>query len=324
MRLVRPQPIYAIRYCRLGWCHVPGVSFRRGGETGEFVAHVRYATDGRRGEDRERAHPCGALRVAVFGDSFVEALEVDEPTTFVRQLEDRLRAALPGRRVDVLNFGVSAYDTAQEWWYFRTEGARYQPDVVILVWTGESGSPFARLVDGRPVFVEPAFTAWQHWRRDATTFVKRTLHTATFLAAALGLNRSVAEFHQQVAHADTGGDGTTVPIGARPTVPFTPGWELQMALFETFFRETEQAGAALVVAALTRHQHAYLIEALRLRPIPGLRVIGLQRGSDEDEARHRFARDAHYNARGHARAASVLFETLHRERLTSRGAARGC
>ena len=42
LRLNAPQAVYAIRYCYLGWCHVPGVSFVHGGETGEFVTNVEY------------------------------------------------------------------------------------------------------------------------------------------------------------------------------------------------------------------------------------------------------------------------------------------
>lgn len=122
----------------------------------------------------------------VFGDSFAEGLEVEVEDLHVKRIERMLVERFPDRRVEAINFGVSAYDTAQEWWYFKTEGVRYQPDLFVVIWTGESGSPFATLREGRPVFLEPRYTRVQVWGRNVRTFLKLHFHTATFLFDRLG------------------------------------------------------------------------------------------------------------------------------------------
>lgn len=311
LRLYAPQATYAIRYCSLGWCHVPGVSFIHGGETGEFVTRVRYNSQGLRDHEYSVEKPPGVRRVLVFGDSFAEGLEVELEDLFAKRLERRLGRCFPGRTIQVINFGVSAYDTAQEWWYFKTEGVRYQPDLVILLWTGESGSPFARLSDGRPVFVEPRYRTSQVWRRNVKTFLKRQFHTASFLSSRLGSGRTLGQFLQEVHR-----DGEPVPMrsytvaGGRPSLPFPAEWQTQMAIFEDFLQVTRAHGATLVVAAAAAPDHRYLSDSLRLHPLPGLITVDLQQVSNEEEGRYHFPKDGHWNISGHEKVAGILFDLI--------------
>ncbi|MBM4134057.1 MAG: hypothetical protein FJ245_09845 [Nitrospira sp.] len=83
-----------------------------------------------------------------------------------------------------------------------------------------------------------------------------------------------------------------------------------MAIFETFSGEVEAAGATLIVAARTSSEYRYLVNSLRLRPIPGLVTVDLQRVSDEEEAVFHFPQDGHWNERGHDKAAKTLFELI--------------
>ena len=172
LRLTAPQAVYAIKYCYLGWCHVSGVSFVHGGETGEFVTNVEYNLQGLRDYESGIDKPVGSRRVLIFGDSYAEGLEVEIEDVLAKRLERSFNKCFPDHPVQVINFGVSAYDTAQEWWYFKKEGVRYQPDLVVVIWTGEAGSPFVRISDGRPVFVEPSYNPVQVWSRDVKTFLK--------------------------------------------------------------------------------------------------------------------------------------------------------
>jgi hypothetical protein len=321
LRVFAPQAIHAIRYCYLGWCHVPGVSFVHGGATGEFVTRVRYNSRGLRDREFPFDKPAGVRRVLIFGDSFAEGLEVELEDLHAKRLERMLADRYPASRVEVLNFGVSAYDTAQEWWYFKTEGVKYDPDLVVLLWTGESGSPFTRLEGGRPVFVEPRYTRAEVWTRNVRTFLKLRFHTATLLMDRLGLNRSVRQFLDRGA-PDASADAYAIPHTGLPALPFSPTWETQMAIFEDFAATARQRGATLVVATPASHGFRYLTEALRLRPIPGLVVVDLQRVSDRDEAAYRFPRDGHYNPEGHAKAARILFELIVERDLLSLGRAR--
>ena len=123
---------------------------------------VRINQAGFRGADLPEAPASGVLRIAVVGDSFTEALQVDEKDTFVKRLESELNAdqACALRRnfsgpVEVLNFGVGSYGTGQALLTWRYLAKRYRPDVVILaVYPGndfKDNEPIPR--QDRPVFV---------------------------------------------------------------------------------------------------------------------------------------------------------------------------
>jgi lysophospholipase L1-like esterase len=100
----------------------------------EGRAYIRINRYGFRHGDRGPAKPAETWRVAVLGDSFIEAFQVPEEQTFCAQLERRLQACadLAGRRVEVLNFGVSGYGTAQQLRMLRHYAAQYRPDLVLL------------------------------------------------------------------------------------------------------------------------------------------------------------------------------------------------
>jgi hypothetical protein len=103
--------------------------------TREGRAFIRINSHGLR--DREHAFKKAAdvLRIAVLGDSYAEALQVPWEDAFWHVLEEKLQACgeLHGRQVEVLNFGVSGYGTAQELQMLRHYVWQYEPDVVLLL-----------------------------------------------------------------------------------------------------------------------------------------------------------------------------------------------
>src|SRR5208282_382009 len=107
---------YPYFYCydaERGWGLNPGA---HGRYTREGGADLRINQDGFRGPDYARPKPAGVVRVAVLGDSYVEAMQVAEDQTFTAVIGRTLATspALRGRRVEALNFGVDGYGTAQE------------------------------------------------------------------------------------------------------------------------------------------------------------------------------------------------------------------
>ncbi|GJL54492.1 MAG: hypothetical protein NPIRA02_16240 [Nitrospirales bacterium] len=66
-------------------------------------------------------------RIAVLGDSFAEALQVNLEETFHELLELEFEEA-----VEVLNFGVSGYGTAQELLTYINFVRKFKPDIVVL------------------------------------------------------------------------------------------------------------------------------------------------------------------------------------------------
>ncbi|MET0645462.1 MAG: SGNH/GDSL hydrolase family protein [Pyrinomonadaceae bacterium] len=103
----------------------------------EGAAHVQINSDGLRDREHSKSKPANTFRIAVVGDSYAEAFQVEREKAFWSVLEQRLRAcpALAGREVEVINFGVSGYGTAQELLTLREKVWGYSPDVVLLAVT---------------------------------------------------------------------------------------------------------------------------------------------------------------------------------------------
>ena len=95
-----------------GYALQPGM---RGWYRKEGESYVQVNSDGLRDREHARQKPPNTFRVAVLGDSYAEALQVPVEAAFWRVLEAKLRACpvAGGRDVEVINFGVSGYGTAQ-------------------------------------------------------------------------------------------------------------------------------------------------------------------------------------------------------------------
>lgn len=110
----------------LGWRHVPYAA-RLWTEEGKGL--IKINSDGHRDRERRIEKPPGTFRIAIFGDSMTEAVQVNLDQTFCYLLEEMLRAQ--GQRVEVLNFGVNGYSPIQELVLFKRQGPRYLPDLII-------------------------------------------------------------------------------------------------------------------------------------------------------------------------------------------------
>jgi hypothetical protein len=116
---------YALKPGMQGWYRKEGQSY------------VRINSEGLRDREHARAKPPNTFRIAILGDSYTEALQVPQEAAFWKVLEARLRAcpALSGREIEVINFGVSGYGTAQELITLREKAWDYLPDLVLLAVT---------------------------------------------------------------------------------------------------------------------------------------------------------------------------------------------
>lgn len=124
------QPIVSIPHPVLGNCRRSGVSFIYTEEGRSVVRINRFGF-----RDREHALPKmpGTFRIGILGDSYAEAYQVEQSSTFWALLEGALNdcEVMPGR-VEVLNVGVSGYGTAQEFIMLRKYALAFSPDVAIL------------------------------------------------------------------------------------------------------------------------------------------------------------------------------------------------
>lgn len=112
----------------LGWRKEPGAQVvydRR-----EYHVEYRVNRRGLRGPERAYERTPGAPRVLALGDSFVEAFMADDERTVTSRLEFHLGGR--GCRAEVINGGTVGYSTDQEYLFYRDEGRKYAPDVVVL------------------------------------------------------------------------------------------------------------------------------------------------------------------------------------------------
>jgi hypothetical protein len=100
---------------------------------------VSINAEGLRDRHYEINKPDNTYRIVVLGDSFSEAIQLDADKTFWSEIEHRLPncEALAGKTIEVINFGVGDYGTAQAYMTLKHQALKYQPDLVLLeIFTG--------------------------------------------------------------------------------------------------------------------------------------------------------------------------------------------
>ncbi|NBW61928.1 MAG: hypothetical protein EBR33_01595 [Synechococcaceae bacterium WB4_1_0192] len=311
--------------------------------TREGRGHVRINAEGFRGASTDLAPTAGRLRLAVLGDSFTEALQVDEPLTLIGQLQRQLASArhcplMAGHRagVEVLNFGVGGYGTAQEWLTWRHLARAYRPDLVLLlVYPGNdfqdneprsrSDRPVARLSAGGELVVDNSF-------RQTPAYRWRTSPPGQLLEGLMNHSRLLQLLNEVKNRLVNRPNKPRQVLPGQPP-PATPpasaqAWAVTAALISALDRDVRASGARLVVASASSpdqlwprarqrpadpfEQERRLQQLLAARGIPYLALAPLlQRQADRQGLTlHGFAGQApgegHWNANGHRLAASAI------------------
>ena len=132
--------------------------------------------------DRERTitKPDGSYRIAVLGDSMTEGIQVNLPETFPAVLEQHLNgnACFGKHPVEVLNFAVQGYGTAQQYLTLDRQVWRYSPDLVVLAFfpgndvrdnsrnlKGSTYLPFYDIQNGALRLDNSFGNRWSFWAR---------------------------------------------------------------------------------------------------------------------------------------------------------------
>lgn len=220
-------PVWYRPDAQLGWGLRPGA---KGWFESEGRAFVLISPAGFRDRSHDLVKPKGTYRIAVLGDSYAEAMQVDFKSAFWWQLEERLEkcAAKSGRQVEVMNFGVSGYGTAQEYLQLESVASRYQPDLVLLAFTNgndlrnnswkletDKERPFYR-AEGDGLRLDASFTSTEQFRERASPWLERfriasdrlrLMQLAHGAKKAITAWRAAGGAHANPAH----GDGRNFP-----------------------------------------------------------------------------------------------------------------
>ena len=126
-------PEFYVTDASRGYALRPGVS---GWYRKENDVFVRINSDGLRDLEHTKTKPPDTIRIAVVGDSYAEALQVPLESTFWFLLSKSLNSCSANQKhIEVINFGVSGYGTAQELLTLREHVWEYSPDIVLLAVT---------------------------------------------------------------------------------------------------------------------------------------------------------------------------------------------
>ncbi len=303
----------------LGWSKRPGSRARHA--TPEFDVELAVNSRGLRGPERGYETPPGVTRVLLIGDSFVEGFGVAEQEGIASRLEARLQP----RRVEVLNGGTRGYSTDQQLLFYRNEGKRYEPGVVLLfvffndVVANQKGTASRR---DKPFFVEegsalvlrnvpvPKLTPslWEETGADAADWVRARLGPRPEeLAVYESRQAPFAEGAWRLTErliSDLAGEVTAG--GGRLALVYVPHKaevhdEAWAKLCRRFRWNADTADRRAVAAR-------FLAIAARLE-LPALDLTAAMRAAAA-RADPYYGFDPHWNARGHAVATDATTEFL--------------
>ena len=142
--LILIRPSYEVLFLQpdkvVGWKQVPNFQWTWAGQywyAADFSVPIKTNALGFRDRDRPLEKPHGVIRVALLGDSFIEAVQVPFEKTAGHLLEQRLNAAFrngptPSRKYEVLNFGISHYGVGQYLLTWEEYASKYAPDYVAI------------------------------------------------------------------------------------------------------------------------------------------------------------------------------------------------
>jgi hypothetical protein len=354
---VQPDSFWQLD-AQVGATHIPskkGWMIFRGGKQ-----YVEINSLGYRDRERSVPKPHGTFRVALLGDSFVEAFQVRQDETLGAILERRLNAecGAPSTGFEVLNFGVSGFGTAEELETFRYRAVDFQPDLVILnLYTSNDLYDNSDELDVEPNRLHYVLGPHDELRRLAFSvndnFLKRWLRAHSYaylfvrdrIKTFTASRKAMATASSTTSAGDQAGrprsraalEGLQYLRAMPPAV--SRAWELTAALIAQMHAEVTRRSAQFGVLVIPNREE---IESRDTQSIPDSTrdyqqsLVRIDRICSQkrleclqlaDVFRGKpvdesyFPLDGHWTPKGHARAAAAAFDWMRRTRLVSCGAA---
>lgn len=214
-------------------------------------------------------------RIAVLGDSYAEAVQVEIDQTFWSVAETKLNAcqAAAGKRVECLNFGVSGYGTAQELLTLQHRVWDFQPDLILLAFLPyndvrnnsaelepETYRPFYQLRDGRLVLDRSEMLSADGPRRFHNSAWIRGKHFLIQHVRLCGLIYQWRESRRQAAARATAEQtegepdfeiGLDAQVYLPPAGPWRDAWEVTDRLITEMQLEAAAHDASFAVMSVT-------------------------------------------------------------------------
>jgi len=97
----------------------------------EGLSHYSINSEGWRDIERSINKPQAIFRIAIVGDSYIEALQVEWKKMIGPQLENMLNQHAKKVQYEVMTFGMSGFDAAQAYLTIKHKIIKFQPDLII-------------------------------------------------------------------------------------------------------------------------------------------------------------------------------------------------
>jgi len=273
-----------------------GVALRPGAEgwwLQEGEAYIRINSAGLRDREHTKVKPAKTVRIAVLGDSYAAAFQVSMEDTFWSVMERELGqcALFAGRRVEVINFGVSGYGTVQELMTLRHYVWDYDPDVVVLAFTtgndvrnnlraleADPLKPYLVYEDGK-LILDSSFRETPEFRARETVIAQvfygllnysRTLQVLNQLRNTINNRQGLAQ-QREIASQAAGSE-----LGIEESVYFEPrnvlwedAWHVTEAALLQMQTEVKQKGVKFLIVTLSN--------SIQVHPDPQVRQAFMKR-----------------------------------------------
>jgi len=269
IRVVHPQPRFPRYISGTPWGvrgNIPNASYRH--HSADVSVSFRINGQGMRADrDFPEQKPDGVCRIALLGDSFFMGYELDLPDTLGSQLETELNAS--GKRVEVLNFAVSGFGTAESLRTYEAYVRRFKPDFVLLEWDRSDyddnvRADLYRLNDGKLVATGQNFlpaVALQDalMRHSVYRFLVDYSDLYGMLREHLGLHARNLSSRLSDIRARLSASSASAADRTAPQVPYPQPWAggissgmvaLSAALLDDIRRRVEADGSGFLIAEI--------------------------------------------------------------------------
>jgi lysophospholipase L1-like esterase len=300
----------------LGWAHEPGQEGIF--ETPQFRTVVRINANGLRDREHSYERQGDIERILVLGDSFAWGYGVEESERFSQLLEKSMD-------VEVINAGVSGYSTDQELLWYRSEGIKYETDLVILVLAGNDVGDNDREIVST-IYYKPKFVLEEGQLVPMSYPVRKTSPQGRFIyslsqrsALAFFLVQRYFDLRSFSGKIQANSESANTPASGMSanSEPF----ELTIALIDEM-RKTAQLSKAKFMIVTTdrwwnspsRETYNDFIDALRSE---GFLVLDVESMPGFDPEEMLIPDDGHWNQSGHEFVAEKIKALVETHQLLS-------
>jgi hypothetical protein len=242
----------------LGWRNVPGAAYWERKENPHPI-EGRINSYGWRDKEWSIKKAPGVYRIAILGDSLVEAIQVEQEKTFLSLAEQRLNRGR-GRKVELMNFARASACPTEELLILKHDVRKFSPDMVVEFFfpgndiedscretTVYKTRPFYTISESGKLKLDTSFTRSSEYRlKDLIGWPRQ--HSALVCLITDRINamrRSEAE-----QKASTPKEGYLTLCTAKPDPKFVRNYRLCKALFRAMADECRARGARFMLVTL--------------------------------------------------------------------------